>query len=193
MTSSCSRQFFRIVNASANSYFDLKISGSKLLVVAGDGVPFAFHDRHTQGRLVDHVLMPPAARIEALVAAPAQSCVPFESLCIDYGPDGDTDPQRTLGTIALGNEPALNHIGFSSLPAVEQPFGDIRGARVVARRVVNFTENNDAGQFFVNGKMFDPNAPPMFVVRAGTVEEMDHRQLRRRVARLPHSPDPLFG
>jgi suppressor of ftsI len=166
-----SRQFFRIVNASANSFFDLKIPGSKLLVVANDGVPLSFHDRRTQGRWVDHVLMPPAARIEAVVAAPAQSGVPFESLCIDYGPDGDTDPQRTLGTIALGNEPAVTHTSLSAAPAVAEPFGDIHAARIAARRVVNFSENNDAGQFFVNGKMFDGEAPPMFVVHAGTVEE----------------------
>ncbi|MGD0474810.1 MAG: multicopper oxidase domain-containing protein [Candidatus Velthaea sp.] len=166
-----SRQFFRILNASANSFFDLKIPGTRFLVVAKDGVPLSFHDRSVQGQWVDHVLMPPAARIEAVVAAPAQTGTAFQSLCIDYGPDGDTDPPRTLGTIALGPEPALPHMNFSAAPPVAEPFGNIHNAPIVARRVVNFSEDNPDSKFYINGKMFDPTVPPMFVVRAGTVEE----------------------
>jgi suppressor of ftsI len=166
-----SRQFFRMLNASANSFFDLKIPGARFLVVANDGIPLAFHDRSVQGRWVDHVLMPPAARIEAVVAAPAQTRAAFESLCIDYGPDGDTDPPRTLGTIALGGEPAVPHMNTFAPPPIAEPFGNIHTAPIVARRVVNFNEDNPAGQFFINGKMFALDAAPMFVVRAGTVEE----------------------
>jgi FtsP/CotA-like multicopper oxidase with cupredoxin domain len=166
-----SRQFFRILNASANSFFDLKIPGSRFLVVANDGIPLSFHDRSVQGRWVDHILVAPAGRIEAVVAAPAQTATPFQSLCIDYGPDGDTDPPRTLATIALGAEPAVPHTALGAAPAVAEPFGNIHAARIVARRTVNFSEDNPAGQFFINGKMFELNAPPMFVVRAGTVEE----------------------
>jgi suppressor of ftsI len=167
-----SRQFFRMLNASSNSFFDLKIPGARFLVVANDGIPLSFHDRGVQGRWVDHVLMPPAARIEAVVAAPAQTRTAFESLCIDYGPDGDTDPLRTLGTIALGGEAAVPHMNTFAPPPIAEPFGNIRTAGIVARRVVNFSEDNPAGQFFINGKMFALDAAPMFVVRAGTVEEI---------------------
>jgi FtsP/CotA-like multicopper oxidase with cupredoxin domain len=166
-----SRQFFRMLNASANSFFDLKIPGTRFLVVANDGVPLSFHDRSVQGQWVDHVLVAPAGRIEAVVEAPAQSGAPFETLCVDYGPDGDTDPPRTLATIALGAEPAVVHASTTAAPALAEPFGDIHAARIVARRSVNFSENNPAGQFFINGKLFDPASAPMFVVRAGTVEE----------------------
>ena len=166
-----SRQFFRVVNASANSFFDLKIPGSRLLVVANDGVPLAFHDRSVQAQWLDHVLVPPAGRVEAVVEAPAQTGTPLQTACVDYGPDGDVDPARNLATIELGPEPSTTHIAAVAAPAASEPFGNIANNHIVARRVVNFSENNPDSEFYINGKMFDPNAAPMFTVRAGTVEE----------------------
>ncbi len=166
-----SRQFFRVANASANSFFDLKIPGSTLLVVANDGVPLSFHDRSVQAQAVDHVLVPPAGRVEFVVSAPAKTGAALQTACVDYGPDGDTDPARTLATIALGNAPPVKSTATAAVAAASEPFGPIQAAPIAARRVVRFSEDNPDSIFYINGKTWDPDAPPMFVARAGTVEE----------------------
>ncbi len=166
-----SRQFLRMANSSANSFFDFKIPGTEFLVVANDGVPLSFHDRSVQGQWLDHVLVPPGGRVEAVVQAPATSGVPLKTLCVDYGPDGDTDPPRDLATIALGTPPALTSALRVAPAAAPEPFGDIHSVHIAARRQVNFTENNPDSEFYINGQLWDPNAPPMFTVQAGTVEE----------------------
>jgi len=45
------RQFWRIVNASADRYVDLQLDGEKFEVVALDGMPLAYHDQKIPQRL----------------------------------------------------------------------------------------------------------------------------------------------
>jgi FtsP/CotA-like multicopper oxidase with cupredoxin domain len=164
------RQFFRIANTSANSVFDMKIPGQKLYLVAYDGVPLAFHDRSLQGEWVDEVYLPPAGRAEVVVQAPAQSGTAFETGCIDTGPAGDNDPGRKMANIVLGVPPATAVMPATAPPAVAEPFGPIDAWKIAAERTVAFSENNPDSEFFINGQLWNPNAPPMFVVKAGTVE-----------------------
>jgi FtsP/CotA-like multicopper oxidase with cupredoxin domain len=57
------RQFWRIVNASADQYADIQIDGESLMIVALDGMPLAYHDPQHPTRVADHVLVPPAGRV----------------------------------------------------------------------------------------------------------------------------------
>ncbi len=164
------RQVFRVANASANSFFDLRVPGSKLLLIASDGVPLSFHDRWLQAQYVEHVLLAPGNRSEFILQTPLHATA-LESSCIDYGPDGDVDPARRLAEIRIGGEPPLGHVAAGAILHDAEPFGDINRAPIAARRVVNFTENNPDSMFYINGKLWDPSAPPMFSVHAGTVEE----------------------
>jgi suppressor of ftsI len=166
-----SRQFFRIANSSANSFFDVKIPGTRFYVVAYDGVPLSFHQRSLQGQWVDHILIPPAGRAEAVVQAPDATGTPLLTGCVDTGPAGDIDPNRRMGTIALGSAPALHHADMNPLPPTAEPFGDINKWRVSARRLVTFTEDNPKSLFFINGRLWNPNSAPMYTVPEGTVEE----------------------
>lgn len=165
-----SRQFFRIANTSANSFFDMRIPGRRFYVVAYDGVPLAFHNRAVTGEWVDHVLIPPAGRAEAVVAAPATSGTPFATGCVDTGPDGDNDPGRKLADINLGTPPLTPHAAVVARPAQPEPFGPIAAVRIATHRTVVFSENNPDSEFYINGQLWNPAAPPMFTVEDGTVE-----------------------
>src|SRR6202158_4370629 len=62
------RQFWRLVNASADRYVDLELEGQKFEIVAMDGEPIAHHDPDHRTRIADHVSLPPAGRVGALVS-----------------------------------------------------------------------------------------------------------------------------
>src|SRR5580693_1595228 len=82
------RQFWRLVNASADRYLDLELAGQPFEIVAMDGMPIAVHDPNHPTRIVDHVLLPPAGRLEALVTGPAIDAPKrLVSRCVDTGPD----------------------------------------------------------------------------------------------------------
>src|SRR5262249_26059207 len=49
------RQFWRMVNAAADSYADVQVDGERLEIVALDGLPLAYHNPRRRARLVDHV------------------------------------------------------------------------------------------------------------------------------------------
>src|SRR5246127_2379186 len=65
------RQFWRIVNASADRYLDLELEGQPFEIVAMDGMPIAEHDPTHPTRIAEHVLLPPAGRMEAIVTGAA--------------------------------------------------------------------------------------------------------------------------
>src|SRR4029077_5036216 len=64
------RQFWRIVNASADRYLDLQLDGQTFEIVALDGMPLAYHDPKRTTWATDHILISPAGRVEAIVTGP---------------------------------------------------------------------------------------------------------------------------
>jgi suppressor of ftsI len=101
------RQLWRMVNASADRYLDLQLEGQTFEIVAMDGMPIALHDPDHRTRVVDHVLLPPAGRLEAIVTGPAGGTARrLISRCVDTGPDGDPNPAMTLADIVP--RPALD-------------------------------------------------------------------------------------
>ena len=166
------RQFWRIVNASPDLYADLKIETEKFEIVALDGMPLAFHDpkRHTES--VDHVFLPPAGRVEAIVTGPKVGAhTSLRTLCVDTGPDGDPNPAMTLADIVN-----LPHTDEKVVPAprdvraaVYKPVSPSQIANIESNSpdfVVTFTE--DKNGFYINGKKFGMTDPPMITVPTGT-------------------------
>src|SRR5258708_1432571 len=81
------RQFWRLVNASADRYLDLQLEGQSFEIVAMDGVPIAQHDPNHRTRIAGHVLLPPAGRLEAIVTGPtARTPRRLITRCVDTGP-----------------------------------------------------------------------------------------------------------
>src|SRR5258708_3400051 len=97
------RQFWRIVNASADQYLDLQLEKQKLEIVALDGMPLAYHDSKHPIKIVEHALVPPAGRLEAIVTGPdASAHASLRTLSGDTGNAGDPNPAMGLADLRPG-------------------------------------------------------------------------------------------
>jgi FtsP/CotA-like multicopper oxidase with cupredoxin domain len=95
------RQFWRIVNASADRYLDLELDGQTFQIVALDGMPVAYHEPKAPARTADHFLLAPGGRLETMVTGPPPgSHRALRTLCVDTGPDGDPNPGMVLADLA---------------------------------------------------------------------------------------------
>ncbi len=195
-------QFWRVSNSSADTILDLQyvFDGvpQTLQLVGIDGVPVGSQDGTQPGQpiRVRHFRLPPAARVEFIVAAPPASVQLAQLITqgIDTGPIGDNDPQRPLATIKLvdGAQDALVHAAaaraganddrvgvFSAFNPHQRRFAGLSSAPVAARRTLYFDEKDDSSgetTFFMAAQgqpeqPFDPDAPASIVATQGTVEE----------------------
>lgn len=167
------RQFWRIVNASPDRYADIQINGQELEIVALDGMPLSYHDRSRSTSKVDHVLIPPAGRAEAIVTGPAAGTRPtLSTRCVDTGPDGDPNPAMVIANIdstphaesfsrkvpTTTGAPIYREIPERELDKFEAGSPDF---------TVVFTE--DKNGFYINGKKFSMDSAPMLTVRIGAL------------------------
>jgi FtsP/CotA-like multicopper oxidase with cupredoxin domain len=164
------RQFWRLVNASADRYLDLQLEAQTFEIVAMDGMPIALHDPNHPTRLADHVLLPPAGRLEAIVTGPpAGTPRRLVSRCVDTGPDGDPNPAMVLADIvprpAPGSMPKV--LESSRKPDRKTLNLDAEG-EAPPRFIVTFTE--DKKGFYINGEKFAPDAAPMVSEKVGTYQ-----------------------
>jgi suppressor of ftsI len=164
------RQFWRLVNASADRYLDLQLEGQTFEIVAMDGMPIALHDPNHRTHVVDHVLLPPAGRLEAIVTGPvAGTPRHLVSRCVDTGPDGDPNPAMVLADI-------VPRASAESTPTVLETSRkpDFRTLDLAAeekappRFIVTFTE--DKKGFYINEEKFAPDGAPMVRVKVGTYQ-----------------------
>jgi suppressor of ftsI len=164
------RQFWRLVNASADRYLDLQLEGQVFEIVAMDGMPIALHDPNHGIRAIDHVLLPPAGRLEAIVTGPGSGTPSrLVSRCVETGPDGDPNPAMVLADIvprpaALATPKVLKssrNPDFKTLDLVAEE-------KAPPRFIVTFTE--DKKGFYINGEKFTRNASPMVRVKVGTYQ-----------------------
>src|SRR5205814_4218533 len=101
------QEFWRVANAAANTILDLEVDydgkPQALQVVGLDGVPTGSQDGKRQGTIISkkHILLPPAARAEFIIAAPTNSHThPYLiTRAIDGAPDTDSNPRRTMSPI----------------------------------------------------------------------------------------------
>lgn len=166
------RQFWRIVNASADRYADVQLDGSPWQIVALDGMPLAYHDPKHSVRVADHVLLPPAARLEAIVTGPpAGSSAALRTSCVDTGPDGDPTPAMVLADIVPALSPPPPHARVVSDRRPPASYKQLQLTSLEAsppQFVATFTE--DKKSFYINGRKFEPNAAPMTEATVGTYQ-----------------------
>jgi len=165
------RQFWRIVNASADRYVDVQLDGSPWEIVALDGMPLAFHNPEHPVRVADHVLLPPASRLEAVVTGPsAGSKTTLRTRCVDTGPDGDPTPAMVLADIV----PAPSSAPLKTTAVSDRRSASYRQPRLAALEssppqfVATFTE--DKKGFYINGQRYEPDAKPMTEAAVGTYQ-----------------------
>src|SRR6266852_6406454 len=164
------RQFWRLVNASADRYLDLQLEAQTFEIVAMDGMPIALHDPNHRTRIADHVLLPPAGRLEAIVTGPAAGTPRrLVSRCVDTGPDGDPNPAMVLADIVTrsATESTVRVSRSSLTPVVKTP--DLaEEEKAPPRFIVTFTE--DKNGFYINGQKFAPDAAPLVRTKVGTYQ-----------------------
>jgi suppressor of ftsI len=187
------RQFWRVVNASADRYLDLQLDGQPFEIVALDGMPLAYHDPNHPARTATDVLLAPAGRVEAIVTGPpAGTHAALRTLCVDTGPAGDPNPGMVL---ADSVQPASSQHNNSNnnnkvsqaekepetqaRPPLYKPINTEPLKKRAPAFTVVFTE--DKNGFYINGKKFAMDARPMTSVRVGTYQ---HWRILNRTAEL---------
>ncbi len=163
------RQFWRILNAAADRYLDVQVDGQPLEVIALDGMPLAYHEPNRPRRWLNHFLLSPGGRIEAIVTGPPKGTVAaLRTRCVDTGPDGDANPEMVLADIISGTQ----------IPSPPQPRTAGPTVHKIARVdgfekskpdfVATFTE--DKNGFYINGRKFEPQSEPMLRVKVGSYQ-----------------------
>ena len=123
------REFWRLLNASADTYLDLKVLFNDVPqfmgVVAFDGVPIGFSDGTARNHILweSHVFVPPAGRVEFVLNGPPEGVkAALITQAVETGPvydndsppppgassaqatgDDDNTPARTLATIVTSS------------------------------------------------------------------------------------------
>jgi len=186
------RQFWRVVNASADRYLDLQLDGQIFEIVALDGMPLAYHDRKSPTRAADHLVLAPAGRLEAIVTGPpAGTHRALRTLCVNTGPDGDPNPEMVLADLVQPssarsgpNQPAAplprqqTHI-IDDRPPLYKPIDVDALKQAELAFTVTFTE--DKNGFYINGRKYEPDASPMTSARVGTYQ---HWRILNQTAEL---------
>jgi FtsP/CotA-like multicopper oxidase with cupredoxin domain len=187
-----SQEFWRIVNADANTILDLEVVydgvPQPLQIVAFDGVPTGSKDGHHQGTIVTQkdIMLMPSARAEFIVAAPASTVQKAQlvTLTIDGGAAADVNPHRPYANILTTEAPLhLPRLAVTG-PAGKMRFDDLANAKIDTHRDLYFSEyfqafgfhEKEAASFYITvdgdkETLFDPNNPPAIVTTQGSVEE----------------------
>jgi suppressor of ftsI len=180
------RQFWRIVNASADRYLDLQLDGQSFEIVALDGMPLAYRNPKHPTRVTDHLVVAPGGRLEAIVSGPPLGIHrALRTLCVDTGPDGDPNPEMVLADLVPPSSVRPNLAQPSSdrpssdpardqehatdrRPPVYKPIDAEPLEKTAPDFVVTFTE--DKNGFYINGRKYAVDAPPMTSARVGTYQ-----------------------
>ena len=185
------REFWRILNAAADTYFDLEVrTGASLAearaplpleLIAMDGVPVA--EDPEAGRT--HILLPPGGRAELILTTPPEGVfAQLVTLAYDAGPGGESAPARPIANFFSSRRSAAPAARVPSAPADARPAASSTDLTPVRRRRLYFSEErrNHADpksplNYFVTvdgmpPKLFDMNfTEPDITVRQGTIED----------------------
>jgi len=155
-------QLWRFGNIGANRYYERVLNGHTMYEIARDG------NRHNQLVPMQQILLPPASRSEVLVRGGAPGVYTLRTLSISTGPLGDQYDETTLATLVSEGSPAP----FVALPASFPAVPDLRTKPIARTRVIRFQEDDQGGNFAINGKQFDMNRVDT-VVQLGDLEEWE--------------------
>jgi len=180
------RQFWRVVNASADRYLDLQLDGQTFEIVALDGMPLAYHDPKHATRITNHLLVAPAGRLEAILTGPAPGAhSALRTLCVDTGPDGDPNPEMVLADLVEPASERLSGQGPARFHAVDgrPPLSKSIDVEPLKKAEPDFTVifTEDKNGFYINGLKYSPDASPMISVRVGAYQ---HWRIVNRTAEL---------
>ena len=154
-------QRWRILNASADSFFNLALAGHRLHQIAKDGNPQA----EVWSR--DAILLAPGERVEVLVQGGAAGT--YELRTMLFGESFQAMPDVVMATVVVEGEPT----DPQPLPVALLPFEDLSEAPVDLRREISFGISFPATgdpDFLTNGHTFDMDRVDQ-TVKLGALEE----------------------
>jgi FtsP/CotA-like multicopper oxidase with cupredoxin domain len=183
------REFWRVLNASADTFFDLQIRFGKIIqdindpqpikLIALDGVPVG------ETRAATHILLSPGARAEFIMTTPPIGIwAQFVTLAYDAGPEGAASPLRVLATM-VSSADARAPQKMPAANGVATAFTGLALLKPVRERKLYFSETRDPAEptdpnlikYFITvegaePKVFDMNfKDPDITVDQGTVED----------------------
>lgn len=151
-------QRWRILNASANPFFNLALEGHSLHLVEVDGNPLP------RLETIDRLLLGPGERGTVLIQGGPAGTYTLRSEA--WGEDAQAMPDLMLATLQVegdAEEPA-------PLPSELIPLPDLTDAPIARRRVVTFQMQQVDPVFAIDGMGFDPDRVDQ-IVELNTVEE----------------------
>jgi suppressor of ftsI len=163
-------QFWRVGNIAADGYFNLKVDGHRLWLVANDA------NTLRRPMLVDSLFLPPGSRAEVLIEGGAPGRYGIRHLAANTGPAGDPNPAAVLGTLIVQGERMDRSADvarlrtMSDLLDVAKEITDLRTHPITRRRTLVFSETPDGDTFFINGQQFNMDSVNTYV-NVGDVEE----------------------
>jgi FtsP/CotA-like multicopper oxidase with cupredoxin domain len=175
-------QFWRIVNAAADKYVDLELDGGAFDIVARDGMPLGLHNPQKPTRRADHVLVPPAGRLEAIVKGPADGTPSvLRTRCVDTGADGDANPAMILADVVPGaSGPSPKRIPVVDPRPPAYQVVDLEKVKTADPHfVMVFSE--DKNGFYINGRKYTPDAEPMVRANVGEYQHWRVENASREV------------
>jgi FtsP/CotA-like multicopper oxidase with cupredoxin domain len=158
-------QLLRLGNWSPDIWYKVHLDGAKFTVIAEDANPVATVTNH------DTLVLPPGKRFDVLVTWNKAGTYRLRTLHYSSGPEGDDYPARVLATFKISGDavtPVAMPQDMGVLPNELLP--TMQKDVIAKHRVVVFSEDNQAGKFFINGQQFHTTAP-LFVMKLGTTEE----------------------
>jgi FtsP/CotA-like multicopper oxidase with cupredoxin domain len=186
------RQLWRVLNACAITYLNLAVVFGRipqqLGVIAIDGVPVNHRGDGAPSVIsVDHIGVPPGARVEFMVTGPPLGTAAlFVTRTVDTGQGGENDPNRALASIIAATDAPTPRSILPPHPApAPKPtlpwLGEVKPIRVrrlyFSEKLENPSDPNSATAFYLTSEgetpaPFDPSRQqPNIVVRQGDVED----------------------
>jgi len=187
------RQFWRVVNASADRYLDLQLDGETFEIVALDGMPLGYHEPKSPTRTTNHLLVAPAGRLEAIVTGPPPGThSALRTLCVNTGPNGDPNPEMVLADLVQAGSGQSNTNAVrerarvvDGRPTLHKPIEveSLKKVEPLKKVAPSFTAifTEDKNSFYINGRKFAMDESPMTSARVGTYQ---HWRIVNRTAEL---------
>ncbi len=163
-------QFWRIGNIGAIAFFNLKVEGHRMWVLARDA------NAMRRPELVDSLFLSPGARLEVLIEGGAPGRYTIRHAAVNTGPAGDPNLAQTLGTLVVEGAPMNRRAdvdrlrSMADIPSVVQRIEGIRHHAITSRRTFVFSESPDGKIFYINSLLFNMDSINT-QVRLGDVEE----------------------
>jgi len=147
-------------------------------------MPLTYHNQHRSTRKVDHVLVPPAGRVEAIVVGPPIGLhATLSTRCVDTGTDGDPNPAMVIADLFPAHSNSRTQkVQKTSRAAIYKEVSTQDIEKLEANKpnfTVIFTE--DKNGFYINSQKF---AMDDQLMQFGRKSEKLQRQIEQLELRL---------